>query len=148
MHSYTHSRLEVWNQYDSDAGFFAAFTMHAADNLALSKSNKYQKTELFATLCTIYWLDGFSSKLVLLNLCLCVCICHAWMPMHVCILLNKCLVFYRVSPRGGKSIQLRLTGRSKWKCADGSKWRHADVGGYYILLKQERYLIMACSCPS
>lgn len=58
----------------------------------------------------------------------------------VCIPLSKCLVFYGVSLRGGKSSQLRLTGGSKWKCA--------DVGGYYIPLKQERYLIMASSRPS
>lgn len=41
--------------------------------------------------------------------------------------------------RGGRSSQLRLTG--------GSKWMHADVGGYYIPWKEERYLIMASSCP-
>lgn len=48
----------------------------------------------------------------------------------VCIPLNKCFVFYGVSPVGGKSSQLRLTG--------GSKWTRADVGGYSIPFKQQK----------
>lgn len=43
---------------------------------------------------------------------------------------NKCLVIYGVSRRGVKSSQVRLTG--------GSKWKRADVGGYYVPLKQQK----------
>lgn len=59
-----------------------------------------------------------------------ICDWYSWIQMHVRVFPEKKVSCVLVSPREGKSSQLRLTG--------GSKWTHADVGGYYIPLKQQK----------